>query len=112
MATLLPLFPTAKSRVSKTKAEKEGTYDALPSVWHGEDGELLEKMLDFYPRRKPRQILDATVKFGRFWRGSKRPVTGMDIDPRYNPDVLGGRRVIKFNNASFDVVVYDTPPIT
>ena len=42
-------------------------YELLPSVWHGDDAELLERMLDFYPRRPPESILDATVNKGRFW---------------------------------------------
>src|SRR5262249_23265379 len=111
MATILPLYPTTKARVNKAKTGGEPLYDALPSVWHGEDGDLLEKMLDFYPRRKPKKILDATVNFGRSWRGRKRPVTGMDIDPRYNPDVVGDNTAMPFDNASFDVVVYDPPHI-
>ena len=66
-----------------TPSESEGAveppkYDPLPSVWYGTDAELLEKMLDFYPRQQPERILDATVNRGRFWEGSSRPVTGLD----------------------------------
>lgn len=86
-------------------------YQPLPSVWDGDDAELLERMLDFYPRQEPKAILDATVNVGRFWRGSTRPVIGMDIDPRYKPDVVGDNRDMPFEDESFDVVVYDPPHI-
>ena len=36
-------------------------YVAFPSVWTGEDSDLLERMLNFYPHNKPKRILDATV---------------------------------------------------
>ena len=36
-------------------------YYPIPSVWEGHDAELLERILDFYPRHEPRLILDATV---------------------------------------------------
>jgi hypothetical protein len=62
-------------------------YRLLPSVWQGEDAELLELMLDFYPHTPPQRILDATVNAGRFWRGSQRSVLGLDINPRHRPDV-------------------------
>ena len=108
MATSL-LPPTSrKTELTSKSGEK---YAPLASVWHGDDAELLERMLDFYPRKRPRKILDATVNWGRFWRGSKRPVTGMDIDPRYNPDVVGDNTDMPFENASFDVVVYDPPHV-
>jgi SAM-dependent methyltransferase len=86
-------------------------YEMLPSVWHGDDAALLERMLTFYPRRPPQNILDATVNRGRFWVGSSRPVTGLDIDPRYEPDVLGDNRDMPFADGSFDVVVYDPPHV-
>ncbi|HYA15336.1 MAG TPA: hypothetical protein VEF33_13460, partial [Syntrophales bacterium] len=52
------------------------SYQPLPSVWDGDDRELLERMLNFYPRTAPKMILDATINRGRFWIGSKRPVLG------------------------------------
>jgi SAM-dependent methyltransferase len=84
-------------------------YDPLPSIWYASDAELLERMLDFYPRKRPTRILDATVNQGRFWRGSSRPVTGMDINPSYQPDVVGDNRAMPFADEAFDVVVYDPP---
>ena len=86
-------------------------YDPIPSVWNGDDAELLERILDFYPRREPELILDATVNGGRFWRGSGRPVLGMDIDAKHRPAVLGDNTVMPFADESFDVVVYDPPHI-
>jgi SAM-dependent methyltransferase len=87
------------------------TYDPLPSVWFGEDSELLDKMLNFYPRKRPKDILDSTVNGGRFWRGLEWKIVGMDIDPNHHPDVVGDNTDMPFGDASFDVVVYDPPHI-
>jgi hypothetical protein len=87
-------------------------YQPLDSVWYGEeDAELVEQLLAFYPRREPRLILDATVNGGRFWRGSSRPVIGVDIDARHHPDVCADNGAIPFRSGAFDVVVYDPPHI-
>lgn len=87
------------------------TYQPLSSVWFGEDHELLKLMLDFYPRKRPELILDATVNRGRFWINSKYPVIGMDIDRRYRPAVIGNNMKMPFKSESIDVVVYDPPHI-
>jgi hypothetical protein len=87
------------------------TYEPIPSVWSGTDAELLDRMLEFYPRRKPAQILDATVNTGRFWKGIPWKVLGMDIDPGCHPDVLGDNECMPFRARSFDVVVYDPPHV-
>ena len=92
-------------------ANRARTYNPLPSVWFGEDSELLDKMLHFYPRRKPKDILDATVNGGRFWRGLDWKIIGMDIDPKHRPTVVGDNTDMPFENSSFDVVVYDPPHI-
>jgi SAM-dependent methyltransferase len=85
------------------------SYHPLSSVWEGSDAELLELMLLFYPRRPPEGILDATVNRGRFWKGSPRKVTGMDVDPSFRPTVVGDNSMMPFADGSFDVVVYDPP---
>jgi SAM-dependent methyltransferase len=90
--------------------QSEG-YSPLPSVWFGEDSELLDKMLTFYPRKKPKDILDATVNGGRIWKGLTWKIIGMDNDPRHHPDVVGDNTDMPFADASFDVVVYDPPHI-
>lgn len=87
------------------------TYEAPGSVWIGDDAPLLEQMLDFYPRSKPKRILDATVNGGRFWRGSKRPVIGMDLAISHRPSVVGNNSQMPFRAKAFDVVVYDPPHI-
>jgi len=68
-------------------------------------------MLDFYPRKKPRLILDATINAGRFWKGSRRKVIGLDIDPKFKPDVVADNRNMPFKDQCFDVVVYDPPHV-
>lgn len=91
--------------------EAATTYAPIPSVWDGEDSELLERMLDFYPRSEPKRILDATVNGGRFWRGTKRDIIGMDISATHHPSVVGDNMTMPFRTGIFDVVVYDPPHI-
>lgn len=107
MATALQPLPRSR----KAESEAPCRYSPLPSVWYGEDSELLERLLEFYPRRKPRRILDATVNGGRFWHGSKRPVIGLDIDLRHRPTLVANNAAIPLRNSSLDVVVYDPPHI-
>ena len=75
---------------------KKTQYRPLPSVWEGEDYELLELMLDFYSRQRPRLILDATVNAGRFWRESQRPIIGLDTERRHRPSVVGDNMIMPF----------------
>ena len=91
--------------------ETEATYQTIASVWYGEDAELVDLMLSFYPRHAPELILDATVNSGRFWRASKRNVIGLDIDRRHSPTVVGDNTAMPFKSQSFDVVVYDPPHV-
>ena len=86
-------------------------YRCFPSVWEGEDSELLELMLGFYPHVPPQHILDATVNGRRFWRGSPRRIVGLDINPSYHPDIVGDNRRLPLRDACVDVVVYDPPHI-
>jgi SAM-dependent methyltransferase len=87
-------------------------YKPLSSVWEGSDSELIEAMLNFYPTIPPTPILDATYNTGRFWKGSKRRVVSMDIDPKHNPDIVGDNREMKEVEANrFGVVVYDPPHV-
>jgi hypothetical protein len=86
-------------------------YEPLPSIWEDTDAALLERLLSFYPRKEPRRILDATVNGGRFWRGTSRPVIGMDVQAKHHPDIVGDNTKMPFRRAAFDVVVYDPPHI-
>ncbi|MBU0718654.1 MAG: hypothetical protein KJ749_10435, partial [Planctomycetes bacterium] len=88
------------------------TYQPISSVWQGNDAELLEIMLSFYPTIKPQPILDATYNTGRFWKGSTRRVVSMDIDERYQPMIVGDNRQMKgVRSNRFGVVVYDPPHV-
>ena len=91
--------------------QKVRDYDPIPSVWDGEDAELLERMLMLYPRKRPGRILDATVNGGRFWRGSERPVIGIDIEIKHRPSIVADDTAMPFRSRFFDVVVYDPPHI-
>ena len=88
------------------------TYKPLSSVWDGNDGELLEAMLRFYPSINPEPILDATHNAGRFWKGSARKVVSMDIDPQHRPDIVGDNREMKgVPDNEYGVVVFDPPHV-
>jgi hypothetical protein len=93
------------------RPEKTPTYAPLPSVWDGEDAELIERMLTFYPRKHPKRILDATVNGGRFWKGTKRQIIGLDIASSHRPSIVGDNTMMPFRPEGFDVVVYDPPHI-
>ena len=110
MATVLQL-PSATKPKTPSSSEKAREYAPLASVWYGEDAELIERLLNFYPRNKPRNILDATVNGGRFWKDSKRKVIGLDIEGRHRPTIIADNVSMPFCDGSFDVVVYDPPHI-
>jgi hypothetical protein len=87
-------------------------YQPLSSVWEGSDGELLEAMLSFYPCINPEPILDATYNTGRLWKGSSRDVWSMDIDPKYEPRIVGDNRIMEgVPSQMFGTVVYDPPHV-
>jgi len=92
-------------------AAEKSVYAPLPSVWDGDDAELIEQMLGFYPRTSPQRILDATVNGGRFWRGSQREIIGLDIAGAHRPSIVGDNTRMPFAAAGFDVIVYDPPHI-
>src|SRR5262249_4606602 len=102
--------PSLDSSPGQPESKGAG-YRVLPSVWEGEDGDLLELMLNFYPRETPQRILDVTMNVGRFWRGSKRPVIGLDINQRYRPTIVGDNLHLPFCHECCDVIVYDPPHI-
>jgi len=91
--------------------ELENPYQPLPSIWDGEDSDLIERMLAFYPHEKPKRILDATVNTGRFWQGTKRKIVGLDIASVHHPSVVGDNTKMPFADRRFDVIVYDPPHV-
>src|SRR5205807_7963001 len=88
----------AKTQLERQPKEQPSTYQPLPSVWTGEDSELLERLLLFYPREVPKRILDATINGGRFWKGSTRNVIGMDIAYAHRPGLVGDNTVMPFGD--------------
>src|SRR5271157_6097687 len=98
------VFPSMATQFSSASGERTG-YDPPGSVWDGEDAELIERMLAFYPRKRPKRILDATVNDGRFWHGSKRKIIGLDIAGAHSPSVVGDNTEMPFADGRFDVVV-------
>ncbi len=104
------LFEADSRPASKT--ETLPSYAPLSSVWEGSDADLLETMLRFYPSIPPEPILDSTYNRGRMWKGTGRTVVSMDIDPKFNPMIVGDNRVMEgVANASFGVVIYDPPHV-
>ena len=91
---------------------EEEQYRPLSSVWEGSDAELIEQMLRFYPSIPAEPILDATYNRGRFWKGSSRAVVSMDIDPKFEPMIVGdNREMAGVADDAFGVVVYDPPHV-
>ena len=114
MQLMVPFSPALSETAVKPRGVEEpehAQYAPLASIWYGGDSELLERLLDFYPRKPPARILDTTVNGARFWRGSKRPVIGLDIDQSHRPDIVADNTSLPFATAAFDVVVYDPPHI-
>src|SRR5437588_241384 len=111
-AIMIPKMSAQIAAVLTRSPNKPSTYEPLSSVWERSDGELLEAMLTFYPTIAPEPILDATYNAGRFWNGSKREIVSMDIEPRYNTDIVGDNRKMKgVKSNQFGVVVYDPPHV-
>jgi hypothetical protein len=105
-------FPVETTATNGHAANGNTTYEPLSSVWEGGDADLLEAMLTFYPTIKPAPILDATFNTGRIWKGSRRRVVSMDIDPQYKPMIVGDNREMKgVRSNRFGVVVYDPPHV-
>jgi len=92
-------------------ADPASTYEPLSSVWERSDGELLEAMFNFYATIPPEPILDATYNAGRFWKGSKRRVVSMDLDPQYKPMIVADNREMSVRSERFGTVVYDPPHV-
>jgi len=89
-----------------------GSYQPISSVWEGSDAELLEAMFKFYAVIPSEPILDSTYNAGRFWKGSKRRIVSMDIDPQYDPMIVGDNREMKgVKSSHYGVVVYDPPHV-
>lgn len=98
--------------IAPEKPAPQVEYAPLSSVWEGNDAELLERMFAFYASIAVEPILDATYNVGRFWKGSSREVVSMDIDPKYEPDIVADNREMPgVEDDSFAVVVYDPPHV-
>lgn len=112
-----PIFSTGEAGFSQgpkpTLPAVEFTqYQPISSVWEGSDSKLLEMMLQFYPSIPPEPILDATYNRGRMWTGSDRAVVSMDINPKFQPMIVGDNRKMEgVPDSTFGVVVYDPPHV-
>ena len=104
-----PAKPIGKAKKTENNVS---TYAPMSSVWEGSDGALLEAIFKFYPTIPVEPILDSTYNAGRFWKGSKRDVVSMDIDPQYKPMIVGDNRKMEgVPSAKYGVVVYDPPHV-
>ena len=113
MTDTLQARPFDADNSSQSRAvDSTPQYTPISSVWEGGDGELIEKMLQFYPSIPPNPILDATFNQGRFWKKSSRNVVSMDINAKFNPMIVGDNRKMEgVLDDSFGVVVYDPPHV-
>ena len=109
---MTPMSGLLRNAVEPQLELEDEQYQPLSSVWEGSDAELIEDMLRFYPSIPPEPILDATYNRGRFWKGSNRDVVSMDINPRFNPMIVGDNRKMEgVPDNEFGVVVYDPPHV-
>jgi hypothetical protein len=117
LALLLPAAQTKKVSVPRDEvvlspSDNSSTYEPISSVWEGSDGDLLEAMFHFYATIPPEPILDSTFNAGRFWKGSKRQVVSMDIDPQHKPMIVGDNRYMTgVPSKKYGVVIYDPPHV-
>lgn len=108
----MPSQSTATRLAESIPIEEVPTYAPLSSVWEGNDGELIEAMLEFYASIPPEPILDSTYNAGRFWKNSKREVVSMDIDPQHNPMLLRDNRDMHgVSDDSFGAIIFDPPHV-
>ena len=80
------------------------------SVIEGRDPAVLTTMLAFYASPGAR-ILDATANRRKMWKGVEHAGerVHLDIDPEVEPDVVGNYKAMPFEDASFDLIVFDPP---
>ena len=110
---MLQIFENLRTVNPKPRPDRAAQgYAPISSVWEGTDAALLETMMGFYASIDPEPILDSTYNHGRFWKGSERCVVSMDIDPKYDPMVVGDNREMRgVPDDFFGVVVYDPPHV-
>lgn len=78
------------------------------SVVNGRDSDVLPILFEVHhPNAK--NILDCTYNKGRMWKGTPYQPIRMDIDSKYDVDVVGDFRYMPFVDNSFDVIVFDPP---
>lgn len=78
------------------------------SVVLGRDKDVLPLLFQVHSVSNP-SILDCTYNKGRMWKGTPYEPVRMDIDPKYDLDVVGDFRKMPFPDSSFDVIVFDPP---
>jgi hypothetical protein len=117
------LIGVSRATYYRTKADKSVSiadksvstgYAPLSSIWDGKDGELIDKMMQFYASIPVTPILDATYNTGRIWNNSmyKGVVVSMDINASYKPDfVCDNRLMTDVPSNTFGIVVYDPPHV-
>jgi len=118
-ATLAFTLPKAQAKRAALPPRQDlspnrtrSTYEPISSVWEGSDGDLLEAMFNFYATIPPEPILDSTYNAGRFWKGSKRHVVSMDIDPQHKPMIVAdNRKMTGVPSKKYGTVIYDPPHV-
>jgi len=76
----------------------------------GRDCQVLPILLSVHAVLQP-DILDCTYNTGTMWKGVPvgYKLKTIDIDPQYKTDAVGDFRNMPFDDASFDVIVFDPP---
>ena len=80
------------------------------SVLTGNDFEALETLINIHCGLDNPMILDCTYNTGKMWKNCKyQPIFTLDINPAFNPMIVGDFLALPFKSDSFDVVVFDPP---
>jgi hypothetical protein len=79
------------------------------TVLQGRDVEAIDILLKVHCAVDNPKILDVTYNTGKMWKGASYQPTRMDIDSSLELDIVGDFTSIPFQEATYDVIVFDPP---
>jgi hypothetical protein len=79
------------------------------SIVHGRDKDVIPLLLSVHCHTSTPRILDCTYNNGKMWKGTGIVPVRMDIDSSFDVDYVADFGSMPFDNASFDVLVFDPP---
>lgn len=79
------------------------------TVLNGRDVDALDILISIHCNTENPKILDCTYNTGKMWKGSSYSPTKMDIDSSFDLDVVGDFTNMPFDDAQYDIIVFDPP---